>query len=211
MEIQFAETFTKSLKRLRWHSHWIYQIYSIIRYDLPRFIKNIYKFRNVLWSTYWFDHHGLLLFMETHLSDMANRIEKDGYEIDVSRLKKVAAMKRAVELINNYIKDRYIEMAEKELGELIKYPWEFEEIEDCPGMSKLIDNETEEEKEHNGQIYTLSNEIANREWIELWDLVKGQNINEYHDIYELLTDEEKKENEIWYTWFNGTDMRGWWD
>jgi hypothetical protein len=46
---------------------------------------------------------------------MSDNIEKHGNEVDESRLKKVAAMRRVVELIKNYNEDNYIDMAEKEL------------------------------------------------------------------------------------------------
>jgi hypothetical protein len=52
---------------------------------------------------------------------MSDNVEKRGNEVDEPRLKKVAAMRRAIELIQNYNEDIYIDMAEKELGKLL-YP-----------------------------------------------------------------------------------------
>jgi nitric oxide synthase oxygenase domain/subunit len=65
------------------------------------------------------------MFMGTSFEHMADNLEKKGLEIDESRLKKVAAMRRTIELISNYNKDLYIEMAEAELGELVLHDWEF--------------------------------------------------------------------------------------
>ena len=146
MKIQFADTFTDSLRTLIRHNTWWYKTYELFRYDLPRFFKNVWTFRKALWNHYWFDHHGTLQFLEIGLTNISDTVEKYGNEIDESRLKKVAAMRRAVELIRNYNQDNYIEMAEKELGELVLHEWEFEDIEDKPRYSRLVDKDTEDRR-----------------------------------------------------------------
>jgi len=138
-------------------------------------------------------------------------MEKYGMEVDISRLKKVKAMKRAAELIRNYNEDLYIEMAEAELGEVIHREWEFEEVEDKPGYSRLVDNETEEEKVHNRKVFERSREIGEQEWKELWRILQGQENEGYQKIFKSLAEEEKKEEDHYYKWFDGTDLRGWWD
>jgi hypothetical protein len=113
MEIEFAESFGDSLKTLKRHNTWWYKTYELFRYDIPRFVKNIWRFRKPLWNHHWWDHHGTLTFLEIGLTHMSDVFEKRGNEVEESRLKKVAAMRRAVELIQNYNEDIYIEMAEK--------------------------------------------------------------------------------------------------
>lgn len=199
MKVQFADTFAKSLKRLIWHQHPIYKFYSFFRYDMPRFLKNIWLFRKALWNHYWFDHHGTLEFMKIGISDIANNVEKYGMEIDESRLKKVEKMRRVIKLIENYNEDNYIQMAEAELGEIVHHPWEFEEVPDKPGFSRLVDSDTEEEKEHSRKVFIRANEIAEQEWKELWKIIEGQ-------------DTLKFDKEIdWNKQFDGSDMRSWWD
>ena len=132
MEIEFAESFGDSLKTLKRHNTWWYKTYELFRYDIPRFVKNIWRFRNPLWNHHWWDHHGTLTFLEIGLTHMSDIVEKRGHEVDKSRLKKVAAMRRAVELIQNYNEDIYIDMAEKELGKLMIHDWEFEPVPDKP-------------------------------------------------------------------------------
>jgi hypothetical protein len=149
--------------------------------------------------------------MEVGFEDMSEKMEKYGMEVDISRLKKVKAMKRAAELIRNYNKDLYIEMAEAELGEVIHHDWEFEEVEDKPGYSKLVDKETEDEKAHNRKVFERAREIGDQEWNELWRILKGQDYEEYKKISESLTEKEKRERDHYYEWFDGTDLRGWWD
>ena len=199
MEVTFTDGFSKSLKRLVWHESRLYKTYSLFRYDLPRFFGNIWRFRKGLWNHYWWDHHGVLKFMEAGLTHMANNLEEKGLEIEEPREKKVKSIRRAVELIRNYDQDLYINMAEKELGELIHHPFEFEDIPDKPGFSRLVDTLTEEQSEHNSKVYTRSRDIQESEWNELWDTLKGQDYKKF--------DEDKE----WYDQFNGTGLRGWWD
>lgn len=207
MKVEFADSFSKSIKRLIRHNTWWYKTYSLFRYDLPRFFKNIWKFRKGLWNHYWFDHHGTLRFLEIGLTDMADRIEKDGMEVDSSRLKKVAKMRRAVELIKNYNEDNYIEMAEKELGEIVLHEWEFEDVEGKPGYSRLVDNDTEEEKEHNRKVFERAHEIEENEWNELFTILKGRPSPEF----QMFLDKSENKESAWDNWFDGSGMRGWWD
>lgn len=199
MKVGFADTFEKSLRKLIRQQTWWYKTYELFRYDLPRFFKNIWTFRKALWSHYWFDHHGTLKFLEIGLTNISDTVEKHGNEIDESRLKKVAAMRRAIELIRNYNQDNYIEMAEKELGEVIHQEWEFESVEDMPGYSRLVDKETEEEKIHNRKVFDRAREIGEQEWDELFRILKGQDTSKF--------DKEKD----WYEQFDGSGIRGWWD
>ena len=119
MKIGFADTFTKSIEKMIRQQTWWYKTYEFFRYDISRFIRNVWRFRKGLSRHYWWDHHGMLMFMEAALTDMSDRLEKDGLEIDISRLKKVEKMRRAIQLIKNYNQDLYIEMAEKELGKFV--------------------------------------------------------------------------------------------
>jgi hypothetical protein len=199
MKVGFADTFWDSLKVMRRHNTWWYKTYELFRYDLPRFFSNIWRFRRGLWGHHWWDHHGMLKFTEAGLIHMSDKLEKNGLEVDESRLKKVEAMRRVIKLIQNYNNDSYIEMSESELGELIHHPWEFEDIEDKPGFSRLVDKETEEEKEHNSKVFERSREIEESEWNELFELLKGQDYSKFN------------KDEEWSEQFNGSGLRGWWD
>jgi len=199
MEINFTDTFSKSLKKLYWQNTWPYKTYSFFRYDLPRFFKNIWRFRKALYNHYWFDHHGVLTFMEIGLTDIADSIEKHGFEVDSSRLKKVAKMRRVVHLLKNYNEDLYIQMAEKELGELVIHEWEFKEVDDKPNLFELMDKNTPEEKEHNSKVLARVRQIQEEEWAELWEILKGQDYTKF--------DTEKD----FYEQFDGSGLNGWWD
>ena len=199
MKVGFADSFGDSIKTLIRHQTWWYKTYELFRYDLPRFFKNVWVFRKALWSHYWFDHHGTLKFLEIGLTNTSDTIEKYGNEVDGPRLKKVAAMRRAIELIKNYNEDNYIEMAEKELGELVHHDWEFEPVEDKPGYSRLIDKDTDEEKIHNRKVFDRTREIERQEWDELLTILKGRDYTKFDKDVD------------WDEQFDGSGIKGWWD
>jgi len=207
MKVQFADTFTDSLRRLIRHQTWWYKTYSLFRHDLPRFFKNVWTFRKALWNHYWFDHHGTLRFLETGLTNISDTIEKYGNEVDGPRLKKVAKMRRAIELIKNYNEDKYIEMAESELGPLVLHDWEFEPVPDKPEYSRIIDRDTEEEKIHNRKVFDRAREIEEKEWKELFEILKGQSPTEY----QMFLDKSEDKGSAWDNWFDGSGIKGWWD
>ena len=215
MEIKFANTFEKSLKKLIRQNTWWYKTYSLFRYDIPRFFKNTWKFRKALWNHYWFDHHGTLRFMEIGIRDMAEKIEKYGIEVDKPRLKKVAAMRRAADLIRNYNEDLYLDMAEAELGEINYKKPLFEKDENNPDYYLMVDNDTPDAKEHKSKVYARTREIEESEWNELWTIIKGQDMEEFRDFYKKVKSGEandfEKEQGEWDNWFDGSGMKGWWD
>jgi hypothetical protein len=211
MKVEFADSFGDSIKKLIRHQTWWYKSYELFRYDLPRFFKNVWTFRKALWKHYWFDHHGTLMFLETGLTHISDTVEKYGNEVDGPRLKKVAAMRRAVELIKHYNEDTYVEMAEKELGELMIHDWEFEPVEDNPGYSRLVDKDTDEERIHNRKVFDRAREIEEQEWNELFKILKGQDHKEYRELHEAQSVLENKNDNLWNEWFDGSGIKGWWD
>jgi hypothetical protein len=121
---------------------------------------------------------------------MVVKLEKDGIEEDVSRSKKVAKIKRVLELLKHNLDDDYIERAESELGKLNTNSFDFEKTED--GNYKMIDNDTPAEKKHNSKVFKRARVIEEKEWSELWDILKGKKFTNIEE-------------------FDGSDLRGWWD
>jgi len=201
MEVNFADSFEDSLKTMISHNTWWYKTYNLFRRGIPNFVKNVWRFRKPLWNHNWWDNHASLEFLQVSLTHMADNIEKYGMEIDGPRLKKVEKMRRASQLIQNYINDSYSEMAESELGELILHDWEFEDIPDKPGFSRLVDKETPEEKEHNTKVFKRAHEIESQEWNELFEILKGQDVNKFDKDYDY----------DWEKQFDGSGLKYWWD
>ena len=106
------------------------------------------------------------------------------------------------------------------VGEIIHHPWEFEETGDTTDnpfgeknekLYRLVDKETDEEREHNSKVFDRTRELEEQEWNELWQILKGQDIEEYKEFEKTLTEEQKKETDQYYKWFDGSGLRGWWD
>jgi hypothetical protein len=207
MKVEFEKTFFESVEKLVWYDTKLWKIWEIIRLGIPRFFTNIWRFRRELYNHQWYDYRYTLEMLHRSLTIMVDKLENDGMEEDVSRGKKVAKIKRAIQLLNNRLNDNYIDQAEKELGELYSNPWEFEPTKD--GNYRLIDNDTKNEKAHNVRVFKLASTIDDREWRELWNIFKGQSILDYKKHLKTIPKEEQGDE--WNNWFNGSDMRGWWD
>jgi len=192
MDVQITDSFTKSLKRLMWHESKVYKVYALFRYDIAHFLKNIWRFRKELWSHAWWDYRFTLNILERSLTIMEKGMSEKGIEVSETREPKVKKMQRALELLKNSREDNFVDRAEQELGELKLSEWQFELLEN--GNRRLIDDESEQDKEHNHKVYQRAREIEEVEWKELWEIFKGTKFS-------------KK-----FGWaYDGSDMRGWWD
>jgi len=189
MKVQITDSFTKSLKRLMWREHWIFKTYAVFRYDIPLFLKNIWRFRNELWDHQWWDYRFTLNMLQRSLTIMEKGMSERGNEVSETREPKIIAMRRALELLRNNREDNYLERAEAQLGPITRWEWELDE----DGV--LIDKDTQEQKQHNRRVFETARKLEEKEWKELWQIIKGTKYSTtfYGDKYD------------------GTDMRGWWD
>ena len=179
---------------------WFGRTKQFLMRDLPNFFRNIYKFRKALWNHHWWDYSGTLDFIEIGVDDIAKGVEKKGIEIERSRMKKVAKMKRLVEIIKNIREDRYFDIVEKEMGRGILYTgFEFKQSDIHPDYYEISDEKSEEEKEFNNRYFSKVRELEELEWKELCQIIKGQDYEKF---------DEKQD---WYSQFDGSGMRGWWD
>ncbi len=192
MKVEFKDSFFESVEKLVWYDTNLWKVWSAIRYDIPLFFKNVWRFRKELYNHQWWDYRYTLEMMYRSLSIMVVKLEKDGIEEDVSRMKKVAKIKRALELLKHKLDDDYVDRAEAELGEIQSGPFEFEKMED--GNYQLVDLviETASARKHNRKVFKRASDIEETEWKELWDIFKGKKFTTWDD-------------------FDGSDLRGWWD
>jgi hypothetical protein len=189
MNVEMKDTFFENVEKLVGYDTKLWKVWAAVRYDIPLFFKNIWRFRKELYNHQWYDYRYTLEMLYRSLSIMVVKLEKDGIEENVSRDKKVQKIKRALELLKHKLDDDYIGRAELELGELPDRPFEFEKMED--GNYLLVDNDTPAERKHAKSVFKRARQIEEKEWKELWGIFKG----------------------TYKTWenFDGTDMRGWWD
>jgi hypothetical protein len=192
MKVDVKDSFFESVEKLVWYDTKLWKVWAAIRYDIPLFFKNIWRFRKELYNHQWWDYRFTLEMLYRSLSIMVVKLEKDGIEEDSSRGKKVAKIHRALELLKHKLDDDYVERAESELGELSRNPIDFEPIEGKEGLYRLIDNDTPADKKHASKVYKRARVIEDKEWKELWDIFKGRKFT---------------------TWekYDGSDLRGWWD
>jgi len=191
MKVEASDTFFESLERLAWYDTKLWKVWEFIKRTIPRFFKNIWRFRKELASHEWWDYRYTLEMLYRSLVIMESKMH-DGMEIRETRDKKVIKMQRAIQLLKHKLDDDYTKRIEAELGELILHDWEFEDLGD--GTSRLIDNDTPAERKHNRMVFKEAHKLEDKEWIELWNILKGT-----------------KYSKTWGDAYDGTDMRGWWD
>lgn len=192
MKVEFKDSFFESVEKLVWYDTNLWKVWAAVRYDIPLFFKNIWRFRKELYNHQWWDYRFTLEMLYRSLSIMVEKLETDGIEEDGSRGRKVQKIKRALELLKHKLDDDYIERAEGELGELSRNPIEFEPVEGKEGLYSMVDNDTPAQRKHARKVYKRAHDMEEKEWSELWNIFKGTK----------FTTMEK---------FDGSDLRGWWD
>jgi hypothetical protein len=197
MEIKFAPSFFKSLERMAVRERWYWKTWDFIRYDVPKGIKNIIFFWRVIWSFRSWDSTFQLRILKRSLEPLRDRMQ-NGNEVDETRLKKVAAITRLIYLLEYCSEDKYIDLAEEELGYEVDTTY-------------LFNEEPDEVKEANRKIFELSRKLEEEHWKEIFKIMEGQDVEEFRKIYDALDDETKKRHDVWTEWFDGTGMKGWWD
>jgi hypothetical protein len=192
MKVEFKDTFFESVEKLVWYDTNLWKVWSAIRYDIPLFFKNVWRFRKELYNHQWWDYRFHLEMMYRSLSIMEKGMSEKGIEVAETRDVKLIKMRRALELLKHKLDDDYIQRAEGELGQLSNNPIEFEPVEGNDELYRMVDNDTPAEKRHDRKVYKRARVIEENEWKELWDIFKGRKFT---------------------TWdkYDGSDLRGWWD
>ena len=108
-------------------------------------------------------------------------------------------------MLKHKLDDDYIERAELELGALPDYPFEFIETD---GGYEIANTNTPEEKIHSRLVYDRSTELEKFEWKELWDILRGQ---DSEDFRKLMEQGGSKNDGLWEKWYDGSGMDCWWD
>lgn len=209
MDMNFTEEFMDSLKKMNMHQTWWYKTYEVFTDKIPKFFKNIWFFRKQLWEHREWDYSFSLMMFKRSLESLCYDLEHYGHEVDGTRMKKVEKIKRVIYLLNNIRTDNYINMAEEEMGTLYDSGFEFEPTDN--GNFRMVNTLTEFQNTHNRKVYHLAEKIEKDEWKELWKILEGQDVEEYRNLFDSKTDEEKRERDIWNEWFDGSGMKHWWD
>lgn len=190
MQVQFRDSFLKSLKRLEWHQSKVYKAYYLFRYAIPSFIKNVWRFRRELWSHRWWDYSFTLEILRRSIEIQYLGMKSKGYEVKETLDLKLEKMERVMQIIDNTLNDTYLSIVEEKYGKLTNKDWKFEETKD--GNYILVDEDTEEERAHNKMLFKKAHDLGEAEWKELWQILQGKKWKDYKD-------------------YDGSDLRCWWD
>ena len=165
------------------------------------FFENFWFFRKQLWEFRSWDYSFNLQLLSRSLEKTAKTLEFHGIEVDVTRLKKVQKINRVIEIIENIRENNYLSKAELELGEIIlRNNWMFTDEDENPEIIA-----------HNKKIYDRADVLEELEWKELFDILKGQNFDEYKTLMDKKSPEEKNKMNVWNDWYDGSGIREWWD
>ena len=214
MKVEFKDSFFESVEKLVWYDSKLWKVWDAIRYDIPNFFKNIYRFRKELYNHQWWDYRFTLEMLYRSLTILEKGLSKDGMEVPESREKKLKQIRRVLELLKHKLDDDYIERAEKVLGQLPLKPLEWEEIEGTDSH-RLVDNDTPAEKKHMKKVFAHARRVEKKEWVEIWKIISGLQTDEHWKDY-IKTEDYTKLNtnekfEAQWKWSDGSDMRTWWD
>jgi len=202
MKIKFADSFWDSLDRMIAKEKWYWKTWDWIRYDFPKGVYNIFYFWRVVWNFRPWGHHGQLSLWERSMPRLRDELVK-GNEIRLSANKKIEQMNKLIEIISRLNEDYYMKYAEEQLGYSVDISYGI--------FGNKDEAEPEEVKQRNRAIYDLSKKLEQQDWEDFYRILKGQDHSEYKKIHESLTDEEKRDHDHYYNWFDGTGIQGWWN
>lgn len=198
MVIKKIKCFCKSLLNFINFGSWYTKFWNFLRYDLPNGVKNIIFFWKVVWNFRSWDYTYNLRIFAKSLEPLRNSLIK-GQEVDITRLKKIKKIERAIEILNNIVEDKYQEIAESQLGFSVSFEFDFENFK------------TKELGEENRKIFYLCQEIESAEWKELWTIFEGQKNSHFLLLLNKISPEERNTTNSHDNWYDGTGMGHWWN
>jgi hypothetical protein len=144
-------------------------------------IRNLIHYFPTIWKDRDWDQWYILKLLKVKLDKMEKYIRN--YSIGIESENDANAIKYVINILNRIINDVYLEEALKPFYE--KYPdyeWKFESepCEDNPKLSRLINNDTPEQKELMYKCFKKSDELENEDYNKLFDFLKN-NIRNWWD------------------------------
>jgi hypothetical protein len=67
MKVEFKDSFFESVEKLVWYDSNLWKVWAAIRYDIPLFFKNVWRFRKELYNHQWWDYRFHLEIAELEL------------------------------------------------------------------------------------------------------------------------------------------------
>lgn len=177
--------------------------WDFLRWDLPRFFKNVWVFRKELTHFGGWDWHHTLTMLRKSLEIQEQSMSKNSNEVDETLNLKLYYMRRSIYLIDQILEENFREMAEKKLGlKTIFKDFKLEPVEGSDSKMLVWEDETDEEREINQKIFYEAAKIEKEVWGELFDILKGDIYP--IDIYTKFKDKSYEE------FTNGRGLNTWW-
>lgn len=161
MEIKVTDTFMESAEKVfnpgifRRILNW----FNSIKWS----IKNLIKYRKIVSKIRPWDYEYIIKMIEFQLSDLCDTIEEYGNEADDGRLPKIKNMRRTLELLNNHIKDNYLDRCGYD-DEAVKMKVE--------GNSVIFEKSVGYENYDEEKIFSKAHKLEEKEWNELFKTLK---------------------------------------
>lgn len=190
MKMKYKDSIFEKIVDFFWYDCKLWKAKDVLFIDIPNFLKNIWFFRKELCRHQWWDYTYTLEMLHRSLVIMESKMHS-GKEIRETRDKKIQKMQRAITILESMIEHDYIERAEEELGKIHIRPIIWEKIEN-EDLYKLVDDDTLAEKRHATKVYKRARQIENKEWKELWDILKGKKFTNWDH-------------------YDGGGLNNWWD
>lgn len=172
-------------------------VYSFLRWDLPRIIGNLWKFRKVIMEFRGWDYQYTLDVFQVCLQEMRKKQEE--YEFTGRAAPKI---QRCMDIIDQLRDGDFINEAERRLG--ISHTMRKMEFEKSDLGFKMIDNLSEEERSNNMKIYLEESKIEVERANELFEILKGN-----YSKYAHMSDPQLKDR-AHEDIYDGTGILNWW-
>ena len=187
-------------------------------YDTKWYFRNRSKFLKLakVWRPW--DYHYQIELFTFGLGELANYIDQRGHEVDISRNKKVAAIRELIAEINRDYEDEIY----KKFNRHDSFRNDVEKITEYNDGSVCYSfKEDEETKKINNDYFHALDEERENHYNKIFKLIIGQDRNKLKYDTDAKMDELgiKKEDdlhmtknyEIYSQLFDGSGIEGWWD
>jgi hypothetical protein len=149
--------------------------YHTLVYHIPRFFKNIFKFRKSLFRYRNDDYMFVLEILQECLIDLKKGLDSP-YPMDLNDDKRLEDIEKCITILKNVTTDNYFERAEFELG-VEAPPLKFEVKNNTEnGNINAAEIIIEKRNEHDDKIWRSvlckSTEMEEEEWNELFLILK---------------------------------------
>ena len=225
-EHPFSQVFDEKGKNRKWHERvglWFsvrWYVITMWYYNTKQYIKNIVYFNKMMKEWCPWDSQSQLTLFAFGLEALANHIEQHGREIDVSRKKKIAAIRRLVELLRtdyeDDVNDKYFCAGEEDVITHVT------EYADGSTGFEVRDQASKKIKEKSWKRYKKEHRKAREAYYdEIFRLIKGQDSYKLNDTVDAKIGEKRddetyeqyheRRDKFYYDLFDGTGIEGWWD